>query len=110
MKAVNLYLMMVTSDIRKARHLCFYLDFKNIPEIRLSKCLLFEMIKVYVCDTYGTFLQRSFKANLFLEVQHFLRKTLRRKTLVKHLFFDLTSICQRACSLSGTVPGTEEIR
>ena len=42
-----------------------------------------------VCDTYGTFLQRSFKANLFLEVQHFLRKTLRNKTLVKHLFFGL---------------------
>ena len=35
MKAVNPYLMMVTSDIRKARHLCFPLDFKNIPEIRL---------------------------------------------------------------------------
>ena len=70
----------------------------------------FEIIKAYVCDTYGTFLQRSFKENLFLEVQHFLRKTLRHKTLAKHLFFDLTSICRSACCLSGTVPDTEEIR
>lgn len=32
MKAVNPYLMMVTSEVSKARHLCFHLDFKNIPE------------------------------------------------------------------------------